>query len=109
MLYHVPTQPAGLVLVGINFALGFALLDDVVLTDLPLFLRAAEELSEAPNAAEFASVLELPLACGRLLSFFHVRSKDPKDFRNSLAGSLANLLLIWTSYAQFPKPHPTHP
>ena len=60
--YHVPTQPAGLVAVGINFPLGLALLDDVVLTDFPLFLGAAEELPEAPDAAEFAPALELPPA-----------------------------------------------
>ena len=93
-LYHVPTQPAGLVLVGINFALRLALLDDVVLTDFPLFLGAAEVLPEASDAAEFAPALELPLACGRLPSFPHVRSEDPADFWNGLAESLANLVLI---------------
>ena len=94
--YHVPIQPVGLVAVGINFELG--LVD--VLTDFPLFLGAAEELSEAPDAAEFAPALELPLACGRLLPFLHVRPKDPEDsedledFWNGLAESLANLVLI---------------
>ena len=95
--YHIPTQPAGLVAVGINFALRFALLDEVVLTNLPLFPRAAEELPEAPDAAEFAPALELPLACSRLPPFPHVRPEDPKDpeaFWNGLAESLANLVLI---------------
>ena len=77
-MYYFPTQPAGLVLVGINFALGLTLLD-VVLTDFPLLLGAAEEPPEAPDAAEFAPALELPLACGRLSPFPHVRPKDPED------------------------------
>ena len=76
--YHVPTQPAGLVAVGINFALGLALLD-VVFTNFPLFFGAAEELLEASDAAKFALALELPLACGRLPPFY-VRLKDPKAF-----------------------------
>ena len=95
--YHVPTQPAGLVAVGINFELGLALLDDVVLTNFPLFLGAAEELPKAPDAAEFVPALELPLACGRLLPFPHVHPKDPEDpedFWNGLGESLANLVLI---------------
>ena len=79
--------------VGINFELGLV----NVLTNFPLFLGAAEELPEAPVAVEFASALELPLACGRLPPFFHVRPedlKDPEDFWNGLAESLANLVLI---------------
>ena len=91
--YHVPAQPAGLVAVKINFELGLALLD-VVLTDFPLLFGAAEELSEALDAAEFAPALELLLACGRLLPFPHVRPKNPKAFWNGLAESLANFVLI---------------
>ena len=83
-------------LVRINFALGLKLLD-VVLTNFPLLLRAAEEPLEAPDVAEFAPALELLLACGRLLLFSHVRPKDPEDlkaFWNGLAESLANFVLI---------------
>ena len=47
-LYHIPTQSAGLVAVGINFPLELSLLD-VVLIDFPLFFGAAEELSKAPK------------------------------------------------------------
>ena len=90
--YHVLIQPAGLVAVGINFALGLALLD-VVLTNFPLFFGAAKELLKAPDAAEFAFALELALACGRF-SLFHVRPKDSEAFWNGLAESLANLVLI---------------
>ena len=82
-------------LVGINFALEFALLDVVVLTDFLLFLKAAEELLEDLDAAEFAPALEFLLACCRLPFFYHLRPKDPKNFWNGLAESLvANLLLI---------------
>ena len=91
--YHVSTQPAGLVAVRINFALRLTLLDDVVLTNFSLFLEAAEELPEASDAAEFAPALEFLLACDKL-PLFHVRPKDLKAFWNSLAESLANLVLI---------------
>ena len=83
-------------LVGINFALGLTLLD-VMLTDFPLLFGAAKEPPEAPDAVEFAPALELPLACGRLPPFPHVRpkdSEDPKAFWNGLAESLANFVLI---------------
>ena len=93
-LYHVPTQPASLVLVGINFALGLTILDNIVLINFLLFLGAAEELPAAPDVVEFAPALELLLACGRLPPFSHVHRKDSKAFWNSLAESLANLLLI---------------
>ena len=71
--YHVPIQPAGLVAVGINFELELALVD--VLTGFPLPF----ELEVAVVATEFAPVLELPLAYGRLPPF-HVRPKDPEAF-----------------------------
>ena len=57
-LYHNLTQPAGLVAVGINFAL--ALLD--VLTGFLLSFRALDKLEMAASATKFAFVLEFSLA-----------------------------------------------
>ena len=64
-MYHFPTQLTGLVLVGINFALGLTLVD--VLTGFPLLFGAPNKLSEALDAAEFAFALEFPLVCGNIL------------------------------------------
>ena len=82
-------------LVGINFALGLTLVD--VLTGFPLPFGAPDELEVAAGATDFPPALELPLACGRLPLFPHVRLEDPEDFEafwNGLAESLANFVLI---------------
>ena len=81
-----------MVLVGINFELGLALVD--VLTGFLLLFRVPDKLKVAVAATEFALVLELPPACGRLPSFPHVRPKDLEAFWNGLVESLANLILI---------------
>ena len=86
------TQPVGLVLVGINFELELALVD--VLTGFPLPFEVLDKLKVAVAATDFALVLELPLAYGRLSPFFYVHLEDPKAFWNSLAESLASLVLI---------------
>ena len=91
--YHVLTQPAGLVAVGINFAL--ALVN--VLTNFLALLGAVDKFAEAAGAVVFSLGVEPPLACSKFPPFFYVQPKHPtdlEDFWIVLTKSLANLLLI---------------